>query len=234
MYQIKRGDTLSHLAVRFGTSVSALVKANPKITNPDLIYTGDSLNIPGKSDSFSPSSSRANSRANLRAGGTGGNASRPNAVDDSPAPSGTGGNAADIARRYLGRTANSLKLMNNDPVGRVMQDWVPGNVNCANFVSGVLATAGQISAGQGNASVYGLIGNLKNDPQWRSVPLSQARPGDVIAFKTGSQHVEIVAGNENGRLKLIGSNNINPDGTQSISNNYYGGNPIIAVMRYVG
>ncbi|MGC4122473.1 MAG: peptidoglycan-binding protein [Myxococcales bacterium] len=149
-------------------------------------------------------------------------------------PSGSGGNAAQVAARYLGRHANELKLANNDPVGAAMQDWVPGNVNCANFVSGVLDAAGQISSSQCNASVYGLINNLKADPQWRQVPLSEAQPGDVIAFRTSSQHVEIVAGRDSNGLKLIGSNNILSDGTQAVSYNYYGGNPIIAVMRYVG
>jgi hypothetical protein len=33
---------------------------------------------------------------------------------------------------------------------------------------------------------------------------------------------------------MIGSNNILSDGTQAVSYNYYGGNGIIAVMRYVG
>lgn len=151
-----------------------------------------------------------------------------------PAPGGTD-KALDVAKKYLGRRANELKLANNDAVGKVMQDWVPGNVNCANFVSGVLVAAGQISFNQRNAGVNNLIGTLKKDPQWRSVPLSEARPGDVIAFKTsGGQHIEIVAGKEGGKLKMIGSNNILSDGTQQVSYNYYKGNPIIAVMRYVG
>ena len=153
-----------------------------------------------------------------------------------PAPSGSGGgaHALSVAKHYLGRTADELKLANNDPVGAVMQDWVPGTVNCANFISGVLAASGQIKKSQANASVYGLIGNLKKDPHWKAVPLSQARPGDVIAFKTSSQHVEMVAGWENGKLKLIGSNNVLANGHQKVTYNYYGGNPIIAVMRYVG
>ena len=53
-YQIQRGDTLSALARRFGTSVGALMEANPQITNANLIYTGQSLNLPGSQDSFEP------------------------------------------------------------------------------------------------------------------------------------------------------------------------------------
>lgn len=44
-YRIQRGDTLSQLAQRNGTTVSALAKAN-NISNPDLIIAGKTLQIP--------------------------------------------------------------------------------------------------------------------------------------------------------------------------------------------
>lgn len=44
-YTIKSGDTLSAIAARYGTSVSALAAANG-ITNPNLIVAGKALNIP--------------------------------------------------------------------------------------------------------------------------------------------------------------------------------------------
>lgn len=44
-YQIQLGDCLSMIAERFGTSVEQLVKLNPQIANPDLIYAGDFLAI---------------------------------------------------------------------------------------------------------------------------------------------------------------------------------------------
>ena len=44
-YKIQPGDCLSILAERFGTTVEQLVKHNKKITDPDLIYAGDSLAI---------------------------------------------------------------------------------------------------------------------------------------------------------------------------------------------
>lgn len=47
-YLIQRGDTLSAIAARFGTSVSAIASANG-ISNPNLIITGRTLQIPGKS-----------------------------------------------------------------------------------------------------------------------------------------------------------------------------------------
>ncbi|WNG50532.1 LysM peptidoglycan-binding domain-containing protein [Archangium minus] len=52
-YRIRQGDTLWALASRFKTSVSALARLN-KISNPNLIYAGNSLRISGhaRSDSF--------------------------------------------------------------------------------------------------------------------------------------------------------------------------------------
>ncbi len=52
MYTIKSGDTLSALAQRFGTSVSALMKANSYVQNANLIFTGKKLAIPGRGDAF--------------------------------------------------------------------------------------------------------------------------------------------------------------------------------------
>ena len=47
-YTIQKGDTLSKLAEKYGTTVEALMEANKQITNKDLIYEGAQLNIPGQ------------------------------------------------------------------------------------------------------------------------------------------------------------------------------------------
>lgn len=57
-YKIQRGDTLGALARQYGTSVSALAKLN-KISNPNRIYAGTNLNIPGYNDSPAPSAPAA-------------------------------------------------------------------------------------------------------------------------------------------------------------------------------
>lgn len=44
VYVVKSGDTLSHIAVRFGTTVNTLVKLNG-IQNPNLIYPGQRILI---------------------------------------------------------------------------------------------------------------------------------------------------------------------------------------------
>lgn len=46
-YTIKSGDTLSGIALKNGTTVSALMSANPTITNANKIYSGASIVLPG-------------------------------------------------------------------------------------------------------------------------------------------------------------------------------------------
>jgi LysM repeat protein len=43
---IKQGDTLSKIATANGTTIADLLKANPNIKDPNLIYAGTNLNIP--------------------------------------------------------------------------------------------------------------------------------------------------------------------------------------------
>lgn len=68
-YQIRPGDTLSGIAARHHTTVSALMRANPQLRNPNLIIAGHQLNLPGSSDSFQPAPSSGN-RYTVRPGDT--------------------------------------------------------------------------------------------------------------------------------------------------------------------
>jgi hypothetical protein len=45
-YRVHFGDTLSRIAARFGTSVGAILGANPRIYNPNLIFAGMPLWVP--------------------------------------------------------------------------------------------------------------------------------------------------------------------------------------------
>lgn len=46
-YTVVRGDTLSNIAVRFGTSVAELLRLNPSITNASRIFVGQVIYLPG-------------------------------------------------------------------------------------------------------------------------------------------------------------------------------------------
>lgn len=46
LYRVKPGDTLFAIALAHHTTVDAIVNANPHITNPNLIFVGETLNIP--------------------------------------------------------------------------------------------------------------------------------------------------------------------------------------------
>lgn len=46
VYYVQKGDTLRNIASRMSTTVDILIKANPQIVNPNLIYVGQAINIP--------------------------------------------------------------------------------------------------------------------------------------------------------------------------------------------
>ncbi len=48
-YTVQYGDTLYKIAAKFNTTVSAILAVNPQITNPNLIYPGQVINLPGGS-----------------------------------------------------------------------------------------------------------------------------------------------------------------------------------------
>lgn len=45
-YTVKKGDTLSQIAKRKGLSLRALIAANPKIKNANMIRIGQKINVP--------------------------------------------------------------------------------------------------------------------------------------------------------------------------------------------
>jgi plastocyanin len=148
-----------------------------------------------------------------------------------------------LARSVMGTKAHDLKLANNTKLGEAMQDWVPDTVNCANFVSGLLEATGQIDKGGGHAAVTTLVSKLKKNPNFTQVTLENAKPGDVVAFEytkkdgTKGHHVVVYEGRDaKGQPQFIGSNNINKDGTQSVSRStgVPKGWSAMAVMHYSG
>lgn len=50
VYTVQTGDTIWSIAVKNQIGISELLKANPQIKNPNLIYPGQKINIPDNSD----------------------------------------------------------------------------------------------------------------------------------------------------------------------------------------
>ncbi|KJS23355.1 MAG: hypothetical protein VR72_01605 [Clostridiaceae bacterium BRH_c20a] len=46
VYIVQPGDSLYFIAIRFGTTIEAILRINPQITNPNLIYAGQPICIP--------------------------------------------------------------------------------------------------------------------------------------------------------------------------------------------
>jgi len=51
-YYVQKGDTMRKIAAKFGTSVDALIKLNPQISNPNLIYVGQAITIPSDAATY--------------------------------------------------------------------------------------------------------------------------------------------------------------------------------------
>jgi len=49
-YTVKSGDTLGNIATSQGTTTQALQAANPSITDPNKIFVGQQICIPGLTD----------------------------------------------------------------------------------------------------------------------------------------------------------------------------------------
>jgi len=52
VYYVRRGDTLRNIASRMSTTVEEIIKVNPQIANPNLIYVGQPINIPAGASAY--------------------------------------------------------------------------------------------------------------------------------------------------------------------------------------
>jgi peptidoglycan endopeptidase LytE len=48
VYYVVQGDTLRKIAAKFNTTVDAILKLNPQIYNPNIIYVGQAISIPAQ------------------------------------------------------------------------------------------------------------------------------------------------------------------------------------------
>ncbi len=234
-HTVRSGDTMWAIARQNGVSLNSLIAANPQIKNPDLIFPGQKINIPGGGNGGG-----MDSIAGGRRGGGSSMMGGSSSVSDS-APStdgvsgGRGTDAYNVARSVLNRNISDLKY--NGELAKYLDKWPGNNVCCANFVSASLEKAGLIKHSEHNDSVKGLAANLRNDPHWSETSLKNAKPGDVVAFNVPGEgpmsHVVMFAGWKNGSPTFIGSNNVNRDGSQRITEGRMG-YPVGAVFHYNG
>lgn len=241
-YIVRGGDTLSGIAQSRGVSLATLIRANPQISNPDLIRPGQHVTIPPgdgggggytvrAGDTLSGIANRygVSYQAIARANGI----ANPNLIHPGQTliiPGGTGGTRGSggvsgpngatpaggandvLATAQKYLGQNALSLKANRNDNLPMNANVPSNVCCANFVSAVLTESGRLPANLHTDSVATLNSTLRSRG-WTEVPASQAKAGDVVIIQGGGvSHTEIYAGGG----KMIGSNNTNADGTQKI------------------
>lgn len=159
-------------------------------------------NQSGAQDSGSGSGSGSSVSQISNGGGGGGSSSGGGGGSDASmmSSSSTGGGAAasvDMAKKYLGQSAISLKgkLDNYTAAGGTGND-------CADFVSGILANTQGFKKTGGDASVATFKTHLEQQG-WKKVSKAQSKAGDVVIFN-GSQHTELVT--KDGGAEAIGSN----------------------------
>jgi murein DD-endopeptidase MepM/ murein hydrolase activator NlpD len=181
-YRIQSGDTLSALASRYNTTVSALAKEN-NIANPNMIIAGKSLRIPGHdgTSSFEPSSggARPSSGGMPGAGGTGG------VTDSGPATMGARGIQVSPAMRKLAQAGHNAAM----GMGGYNSQGL-----CATGVSRALSSALGLSVhGNGNQ----IDNNLPKDKfKQIDIPLEQALkiPGLVLTWEKTSSRLGSIYG----------------------------------------
>ncbi len=95
-YLVQPGDTLSGIAASHGASLAAVEAANPQIANPNLIYAGQTVKIPGGS-----SAAQGYTAAN---GDSDGTSAQPGASSYS-SPSRTASTASTATQASSGRSS---------------------------------------------------------------------------------------------------------------------------------
>ncbi|WP_288919890.1 SafA/ExsA family spore coat assembly protein [uncultured Ottowia sp.] len=103
---VQQGDTLSAIAARNGVSLQALLAANPQISNPDLIFAGDTINLPGGAGAAGGGAANQTSGVQQTAAASGAGGSQPSGMSMSQA-------GLDMVKKYEGLYTKAYR----DPVG---------------------------------------------------------------------------------------------------------------------
>ncbi len=131
-----------------------------------------------------------------------------------------------LAEKLEGKSAEELKNSGEIP----MDPSVSNDVCCANFVTAVLQKSGKID--WHDNTVAGAYKKLQSQG-WTQVDAAHAKPGAVAVINAhdstpDNDHIEFVKTNDNGLIKLIGSNNTDGGyGPQVVSTGNPYGNDVV-------
>lgn len=99
---VQHGDTLSSIAARSGVSLASLIAANPQLANPNRIYPGDTIHVPG-----------GNGGSGSTAPASGAAPSAPASGGSQPAGMALSQNGLNLIKSHEGLRTTAYK----DPVG---------------------------------------------------------------------------------------------------------------------
>lgn len=201
-YTVRSGDSMSSIASRNGVSLAALERANPQIHNPNVIYPGEVVHIPG-----------AGGTAPVNGGG-----------------SVKGTNAAAIAKNYYGEFESQLQrdgVTLNCPTSESCANFVTAML----IKAGKVSPHGMSYVQRVNVhsmSSYLKAHGWHVVPKSQAKPGDVW----VCDGAHGESHTELVSSNNGGKVTLIGSNNHPVNSNQQINYDSYsatiGGSYILA------
>jgi LysM repeat protein len=105
-YLVQPGDTLSGIAASHGTSLAAVAAANPKLANPDLIYAGQTIEIPGGSSAVQGSTAVSSAGQSAPAQHSASSYSSPSSIASSTTQTSSGGSSGNTASSSSGSSSS--------------------------------------------------------------------------------------------------------------------------------
>jgi LysM repeat protein len=204
-YTVRRGDTMSSIASRFHASVGALLGANKKVHNANLIYAGEKLNVPGSRDSFHPAPAHAASKKSSGSKPGGSYTVR------------SGDTMSGIASRH-GVSLSALERA-NPQVHNASRISVGQRLHLPSGSHSAPASGSHRSGGVSQASVGGKVGSWIQQAQKilsaHGVPLSRMNAKDIA----------LIIQHESGG---------NPNAQNNWDSNARAGHPSIGLMQTIG
>jgi len=208
-YTVHSGDSLSAIAARNGVSLDSLLSANPQVHNPNLIYAGQTIHIPGGSGGGSPPPASTTHNYTVHSGDTMSGIAARNGISlaslEHANPQISNFNRISIGQVIHIPGAGSGPVEGPGPSGPVKGTDAAANAkkylgryesdlqnagvtlrvdtseSCANFVTAMLKQSGKLPS---NFSFVQRVNvhSMSTGLQshgWHKVSLANAKPGDV-------------------------------------------------------